>query len=276
MAAAGVGAGTLPRTGRPDRSRCAARPAVASGGFRAFSPAHVSGQDALLDRGARHARARARRSDCRVRRGRHPADSDRHGAPRPAERDGARAEQAVRADPGRVQGSRLAHLPRGHGVDRRRQIPRRCAPRDPGRGGDGSRRVDAAQPEPSRGGRSDRRGYGARGGHECGCPWRAEIRSRAQRADPDPRRRGVPGSRRRRRDAQPEPVARLLDRRDDPHHRQQSARFHDRPGGRLQHVVRERARAWLQDPDRPCECGRSRSVRRGRAAGLCVSRAVSA
>ena len=32
---------------------------------------------------------------------------DRHGAPRPAERDGARAEQAVRADPGGVQGAGL-------------------------------------------------------------------------------------------------------------------------------------------------------------------------
>ena len=35
----------------------------------------------------------------------HPAHPDRHGAPRPPERDGARAEQAVRADPRGVQGA---------------------------------------------------------------------------------------------------------------------------------------------------------------------------
>ena len=166
VAAAGGRAGTVPRAGRSDRSRRAARPAVAGRGVRALPPPHVPGQDALLDRRARHARADPRRGDRRGGRGRHPADPDRHGAPRPPERDGARAEQAVRADPRRVQGSRLAQLPRGHGVDRRRQVPRRRAPRDQGRRGDGSRRVDAAQPEPPRGGRSGRRGHGARGGHE--------------------------------------------------------------------------------------------------------------
>ena len=243
MAAAGGGAGTVPRAGRSDRSCRAARPAVSGRGVRAFSAADVPWQDALLDRRARHARARPRRGDRRVRRGRHRANPDRHGAPRPAERHGARAEQAVRADSGRVQGSRLAQFPRGHGVDGRRQVPRRRAPRDQGRCGDGSRRLDAAQPEPSRGGRPDRRRHGARGGHERGRPGCAEIRSRTQRADPDPRRRGVPWSGRRRRNAQPEPAARLLDRRDDPHHRQQPARLHDRSGRRLQHVVRERAGA---------------------------------
>ena len=47
------------------------------------------------------------------------------------------------------------------------------------RGGDGSRRVDAAQSEPSRGRRSDRRRHGAGSRHERGRPWRAEIRSGA-------------------------------------------------------------------------------------------------
>ena len=168
MAARGGRARTLPRPGRSDRSGRAARPAVPGRGVRAFSAAHVPGQDALLDRGARHARAGPRRSDCRVWRGRHPAHPHRHGAPRAPERDGARAQQAVRADPGGVQGSRVAQLPRGHGVDRRRQVPRRRAPGDQGRRGDGPRRVDAAQPEPSRGRRSDRRGHGARRGHERG------------------------------------------------------------------------------------------------------------
>ena len=39
--------------------------------------------------------------------GRHPAHPARDGAPRPPQRDGARAEQAVRADPRRVQGPGL-------------------------------------------------------------------------------------------------------------------------------------------------------------------------
>ena len=47
-------------------------------------------------------------------------------------------------------------------------------------------------------------------------------------------------------------------------------------GGRVQHVVRERAGARLQDPDRPRQRRRSRGVRRGGAAGVRVSRAVPA
>ena len=103
---------------------------------------------------------------------------DRHGAPRPLERDGARAQQAVRADSRRVQGSGLAQLPRGHGVDGRRQVSRRRAPRDQRWRGDGSRRLDAAQPEPSRGRRSDRRGHGARRRHAA---WTAPARPSSTR-----------------------------------------------------------------------------------------------
>ena len=47
-------------------------------------------------------------------------------------------------------------------------------------------------------------------------------------ADPDSRRRGVPRPGHRRRDAEPEPAARLRHRRHDPHHRQQPARVHGR------------------------------------------------
>ena len=71
---------------------------------------------------------------------------------------------------------------------------------------------------------------------------RADVRSDAQRADPDPRRRGVPRPGHRRRDAEPEPAARLRHRRHDPHHRQQPARVHDRLRGRR--TARRTRAAW--------------------------------
>ena len=74
-------------------------------GVRAVPAPDVPGQDAVLDRGARHARADPRRGDRRGGRGRHAAGVHRHGASRAAERDGARARQAVRADSRGVQGS---------------------------------------------------------------------------------------------------------------------------------------------------------------------------
>ena len=77
LATPGGRARPVPRAGRSDRSRQAARPAVAGRGVRALSAPDVPGQDALLDRGARHARADPRRGDRRVGRGRHPPDPDR-------------------------------------------------------------------------------------------------------------------------------------------------------------------------------------------------------
>ena len=44
--------------------------------------------------------------------------------------------------------------------------------------------------------------------------------------------------------------------------------------GFVQHVVRERAGAWLQDSDRPCQRRRPRSVRRGGAPRVRIPRAV--
>ena len=142
--------------------------------------------------------------------------------------------------------------------------------------GAGSGRLDAAQSQPPRSGRSGRRGHGARGGDDGRWAGRAEVRSGAQRADPDSRRRGVPRPGRRRRNPESEPAARLQHRRHDPHHRQQPARVHDRVRGRLQHVVRERSGARLQDPDRPRQRRRSGGVRRGGAAGDRLSREVPA
>ena len=208
-------------------------------------------------------------------RGGHRIDPDRHGAPRPAQRDGARAVQAVRADPGGVQGSRLvAQLPRGHGVDGGREVSRRRPSRDPGRPRDEPRDLDAAQPEPPGGDRPDRRRDGARGRHLRGRRRRAAFRSVAQPPDPDPRRRGVPRPGDRRGNAEPEPPARLRHGRHDPHHRQQPARVHGRHPRVVQHVVRERARARLQDPDRPRQRRRSGRLRRSGAAGDGVLREI--
>ena len=75
VAAPGRRGRTLPRAGRSDRSGRAARPADAGRGVRALPAPHVSRQDALLDRRARHARADPRRGDRRGGRGRHPARS---------------------------------------------------------------------------------------------------------------------------------------------------------------------------------------------------------
>ncbi len=161
-------------------------------------------------------------------------------------------------------------------MDRRREVSRRRPPRDQGRPGAGRGRLDAAQPEPPRSGRSDRRGHGAGRRNGRRRAGRAGVRPVAQPADPDPRRRGVPRSGRGRRDAEPQPAARLSDRRHDPHHRQQPAGVHDEPRRRVQHVVRERVGPRVQDPDRPRQCGRSRSVRRSGAARHRVSRAVPA
>ena len=64
--------------------------------------------------------------------------------------------------------------------------------------------------------------------------------------------------------------------RHDPHHRQQPARVHHRAGRRVQHVVCERPRARVQDPDRARQRRRPGSVRRGGAAGGGVPRAIPA
>ena len=181
------------------------------------------------------------------------------------------------ADPRRVQGSGVvAQLPRGHGVDRRREVSRRRAPRDQGRPRDGSGRVDAAQPEPSRSVDPVVEGMARAAGTltEKGGP--PNVRSGAQRADPDSRRRGVPRQGIVAETLNLSRLAGLPHRRHDPHHRQQPARVHGRLARFLQHVVRERAGARLQDPDRPRERGRSGGLRRGGAARLRVPRDVPA
>ena len=103
---------------------------------------------------------------------------------------------------------------------------------------------------------------------------RAGVRRRRHAADPDSRRRGVPRSGHRRRDAEPVAPRRLRHRRHDSHHREQPARVHRDARRVLQHQLRERARARVQDPDRARQRRRSGRLPRGRAPGLGVSRAV--
>ena len=83
-----------------------------------------------------------------------------------------------------------------------------------------------------------------------------------------------PGPGHRRRNAEPVAAGRLRHRRHDPHHRQQPARVHRHARRVLQHQLRERPRARLQDPDRPRQRRRSGRLPRGGAAGLGVPRAV--
>ena len=153
-------------------------------------------------------------------------------------------------------------LPRGHGLDRRRQVPRRRAPRDQGR----ARRwisSSRCRPIPATSKRSIRssRAWRARRAPSVDGPGAPTVRSGAQRADPDSRRRRVPRPGRRRRNAEPEPAARLQHRRHDSHHRQQPARIHDRVRGRLQHArtravwrAASRSRSSTSTPTIPEAC----------------------
>ncbi len=249
-----------------------ARSAEPGRGVRALSAPDVSRQDALLGRGARHARADPRRDHLRVGRRGHAVRAARHGAPRTAERAGPRARQAVRGDPRRVQGSDrgrlVSHRP---GLDGRRQVSR-------GRAHGRAARADVrhagaeSQPPRSRRPRGGRDGAGRR--HRGGRPGRGALRRPDHAADPHSRRRGVSGAGRGRGNAEPVAAGRLRHRRDDPHHREQPARVHRHARGVVQHQLRERPRARIQDPDRARERRRSGRVPRGRQAGVGVSRAL--
>ena len=85
-------------------------------------------------------------------------------------------------------------------LDGRREVPRRRPDGEPARP---DVRDARAEPEPSRSGESGRRGHGARRRHAHGGPGPAGVRSGRHAADPDSRRRGVPGTGHRRRNAEP-------------------------------------------------------------------------
>ena len=134
--------------------------------------------------------------------------------------------------------------------------------------------VDGAQPQPSRSGEPGRRRHGPRRGHAGRERRRTDLRRRDDAASADPRRRRVPRPGHRGRNAQPVAARRLPHGRHDPHHRQQPARLHRHARRVVQHQLRQRPRARVQDPDRPRERRRSDRLSRGGAAGVGIPGAV--
>ena len=264
--------GALPAADGPREQRSAARPPHPGGSVRALPAANLHWQDALLDRRPRHADPRPRRGHGRGGGHRHAPSDARHGAPRPAQRAGAHPAEAVCADPGRIQGSdHPADAADGSRLDGRREVPRRRHHRLAGGTHVG---VDGAQPQPSRSGEPGRRRHGPRRGHAGRARRRTDLRRRDDAASADPRRRRVPRPGHRGRNAQPVAARRLPHRRHHPHHRQQPARLHRHARRVVQHQLRQRPRARVQDPDRPRERRRSGRLSRGGAAGVGIPGAV--
>jgi 2-oxoglutarate dehydrogenase E1 component len=133
----------------------------------------------------------------------------------------------------------------------------------------------AAQSESPRSGRSGDGRHGPRRRHRRGAPRRPTcIRKRVLGIliHGDCR---LPGPGRGGRDAEPVATRRLRRRRHDPHHREQPARVHGDTGGVVQHELRQRARARLQDSHRARQRRRSGGLHRGGAARVGVPHTVS-
>ena len=158
-------------------------------------------------------------------------------------------------------------------LDGRREIPRR---RLDGRAARPDVRDAGAEPQPPRSRESRGRRHGEGGRHRRGHQGRAALRRRQDAAGADSRRHGVPGSGHRGRNAEPVAPARLPHRRHAAHHRQQPAGLHRHSRRFLQHQLRERPGARLQDPHRPRERGRPGGVPGGGAAGVGISGALPA
>ena len=265
------------------------REAVETGRFRA--PADPIDPVALLDRltqvevferflhrtfpgktrfsieGARHARADARRGDRRRGRSRRCARSSsgwRTAAGSTCWRT-CSASRTRRSSPS----SRIpfAHSSREMtlGWTRRREVPRRRAARDQRAARGGVRGVDGAQPEPPRGGQPGGRGHGARGRHRrvdgrarrrstrasrCRSSSTATRRSRARASSP--KRSTCAGCPATTTGGTIHIIA------------NNQLGFTTEPRGVVQHAVRERPGARLQDPDRPRQRRRSGGLRRRR------------
>ncbi len=191
-------------------------------GVRAIPAGQVHRHQALRARGRRGADPRARtdpkaRQPARRRRG-----GDRHAAPRPAQRAGQRDEQAVRRDLLRIPGQlRPPRRCRGLG---RREVPSRHLGRPRVRRQEGA---SVAQRQPVAPGAGRPGGDGPRA--RQAAPARRPSRPAQGARPPNARRRGIrrPGAGRR--DVRALGAARLLDRRDDPFHRQQPDRVHHQP-----------------------------------------------
>ena len=157
-------------------------------------------------------------------------------------------------------------------VSRRR--PHRGAARRPAEAG---HHLDAAQPEPPRSGGSGAERHGARRRDDRWTSPVAPIVDKGKvlailiHGDA-----AFPGPGHRRRDAEPVAARGLRRRRHHPRHRQQPARVHDRSRGVVQHELRQRPGARLQDSDHARQRRRSGRVHRGGAAGHRLSPAIQA
>ena len=236
-------------------------------GFEQYLRRSFLGQKQFSLEGSRVARADARRDD-RARRGRGRARGrDRDGPPRPAQRARAHRRPLLSVDPARVRGRALARRARrrSRGWHGRRQVPP-AGVGHAGHAGRRDRRHDRPQSEPPRGGRPRRRG--SRPGRadrplrRCRHP-----RSVRRAARPDPRRCGVPGAGRRRRDPEPAVARGLRDGRHAPPDHEQPGRLHDRPDREPLDPLLERPGQGIRRADRARQRRRSRGGAVGRAAG---------
>ena len=139
-------------------------------------------------------------------RGGRQARAHRHGAPRPAERAGARpaASRTRRSSPS--SRTRSSTQPFREDLAWTGDVKYHAGAHRAIKGGARCELVvvDAAEPEPSRGGRSGGRRHGARRGHRRRrSPARRAFEPARSAADPDSRRRRVPRPGHRRRDAEP-------------------------------------------------------------------------
>ena len=200
---AAVGRGAEDAAAAPDRGRRA----------RAVHAQGIPRAEAVLDRGARHDRADARRADPARGHARRARGRDRDGPPRPPQRPRPQPRPTVRLDLRRVRGFLDARGDHDDpaGRHRRRQVPPRRAGLLPA----SKRRVDhrppRVQPESPRVRGSGRGWRDARRADDASGPARSPRDQRGRPGDPS-RRRRVPRSRCGRRDPQP-PGARWLHRR---------------------------------------------------------------
>ncbi len=237
--------------------------------LRAVHPAQLRGRhQALLARGRGEPHPPARSAGGAVVAARRRGDRPRHGAPRPAQRPRQHHGQERARDLRRLRGRGSRALPRR----RRRQVPPRLLDRSPHRLREERPPDDDVQPQPPRvrqpGGRGPRpRQAGA------ARPRRSALAA-PRAAAPHPRRRGVHGPGRRRRDAQPHRARGLHHGRHRPRHRQQPDRLHHRPGGQPLHPLRVRHHAHAQGPCLPRERGGSGGGRPGRPPGRGVAPAL--
>jgi hypothetical protein len=134
------------------------------------------------------------------------------------------------------------------GLDGRREVSRR---RQDVRATRSDACLDGAEPEPSRSRESSGRGDGPGGGDRCQGARQPALRGRQHPSNTDSWRCGISGTGHRRRDVEPLPTRWVRHRRHDSHHLQQPDRVHRDTWRVVQHQLRERPGARIQDSDRP-------------------------